>query len=280
MDKTITLNNVTFVYKHSMPTSKAINCLNLSLSKKQFTTILGRNGSGKSTLAKLINALLHPNEGKIIVNGMDTGNNEKVWDIRKYVSVVFQNPDNCIIGTIVEEDIAFGPENTGVEAKEIRKRVNEAMEQVEISEFANHPPHMLSGGQKQRVAIAGSLAMKPEYIILDESTSMLDPNGREEVITILKKLNIDEKIGVLLITHHMDEAIHSDRVIVMDHGKVVIDGTPSKVFSKVNQIKELGLEVPAVTELFLELCEEGLNLPYGVLTKEQAIPYLIDLLSN
>lgn len=280
MKQNIVLKDVSFVYKHSSLTSKPIDEVNISFSKKQFTAILGRNGSGKSTLAKLINALYQPINGSVIVNGMETNQQENIWDIRKYVSVVFQNPDNGIIGTIVEEDIAFGPENIGVESSEIRGRVNGAMEQVEISEFATHPPHMLSGGQKQRVAIAGALAMKPEYIILDESTSMLDPNGRQEVMNVLKKLNKDENIGIILITHHMDEAIDVDRVIVMNSGKIVIDGTPKEVFSQVEYIKKLGLEVPAITELFYELSELGFELPIGILTNHDAIPYLINLIKT
>ncbi|HOL92440.1 MAG TPA: energy-coupling factor transporter ATPase, partial [Clostridiales bacterium] len=236
--------------------------------------VLGRNGSGKSTLAKLMNALILPVSGTVIVDGIDTTNEEMLWDIRCNTGMVFQNPDNQIVGTVVEEDVAFGPENLGVPPKEIRVRVDEALEMIGMSEYKKHAPHQLSGGQKQRVAIAGILAMRPKCIVLDEATAMLDPVGRKEVMRILRKLNTEEGITIVHITHHMDEAGMADRVLVIDGGKCVMLGTPRVVFSDVNRIKSLGLDVPQVTELMYELNKSGFDFPTDILTVDEAVERL------
>ena len=269
----INLKNVEFVYKSGEEDGKdvtALSGISAGFTKGQFIVVLGRNGSGKSTLAKLTNALLIPTAGTVIVNGIDTRDERRVWDIRSSTGMVFQNPDNQIVGTSVEEDVAFGPENLGVKPEEIRQRVDEALMTVGMSGYSTSAPHQLSGGQKQRVAIAGILAMKPQCIVLDEATSMLDPVGRKEVMAVLKKLNREENITVILITHHMDEACAADRVIVVDKGQVIMDSTPSGVFSNVEKIKELGLDVPQVTELFHELNREGLEFPGGIIDIESA----------
>ncbi len=241
----IKLENVGYVYGSGhidTPGTKALNNISLEIKRGEFIVMVGRNGSGKSTFARLLNALLIPTNGTILINGIDTHIEKHLWDIRSTVGMIFQNPDNQIVGTIVEEDVAFGPENLGVEPKEIRKRVDEALESVGISEFAKSEPHQLSGGQKQKVAIAGILAMKPECIVLDEATSMLDPVGRKETMRTIKKLNKEEGITIIHITHNMDEAADADRVIVIDEGKIVADGKPEKVFSDVQMIKDKGLE--------------------------------------
>lgn len=258
----------------------AVNDLNIEIKRGEFVAVLGRNGSGKSTLAKLLNALFIPDEGIVYVDGISTVDETQVWEIRRKIGMVFQNPDNQIVGTSVEEDVAFGPENLGVPPLEIRKRVDEALSMVGISDYAKHAPHLLSGGQKQRVAIAGILAMKPDCIVLDEATSMLDPIGRKEVMAVLKKLNTREGITIIHITHHMDEASLADRVLVMDHGKIVLSGTPKYVFSNVEVIKNLGLEVPQVTELFYVLRKEGIELPNGVLDVDEAVNLVKDYLEK
>jgi energy-coupling factor transport system ATP-binding protein len=255
---------------------RALENVSTSISKGDFVVILGRNGSGKSTFARLLNALLIPQKGKVIVLGKDTSDEENLWDIRSRAGMVFQNPDNQIIATTVEEDVAFGPENLGVEPAEIRKRVDEALETVGISEYKKNAPHMLSGGQKQRVAIAGILAMRPECIILDEATSMLDPIGRKEVINVLKKLNSEENITIIHITHHMDEAAIAKRLIIIDDGKIVLDGTPKEVFNNVEKVKNLGLDVPQVTELMYCLREYGIYVDKLPLTVEEAYGMLKD----
>jgi energy-coupling factor transport system ATP-binding protein len=273
--------NVEFIYRTSEEEKtgvKALSGINLNISKGQFVVIIGRNGSGKSTLARLFNALLLPTQGAVYVKGMDTRDEENLWVIRRTAGMVFQNPDNQIIGNTVEEDVAFGPENLGVPTEQIKERVYDALRIVGISEYAKNAPHLLSGGQKQRVGIAGILAMKPECIILDESTAMLDPIGREEVMQVIKRLNKEEGITVIHITHHMNEAAESDRVIVIDKGGVVLDGPPKKVFSNVEEIKGLGLDVPQVTELLYELNKEGLSFPEDVLNVDEAFNEIIKAL--
>lgn len=258
-------------------THKAINEVDIEIKKGDFIAILGHNGSGKSTLAKHMNALLLPSEGTLLIKGMDTSNEKYLWDIRQSAGMVFQNPDNQIIATIVEEDVAFGPENLGIESSEIRTRVNNSLETVEMLEYANHSPNKLSGGQKQRIAIAGVLAMKPECIILDEPTAMLDPSGRIEVIDTIKQLNKEEGITIILITHYMEEAIEADRVVVMEEGKIALQGTPKEVFSDVSKIKELGLDVPQVTEVSYLLRENGINIEEGILNIEEMVDAICQL---
>jgi len=253
---------------------KAVDGVNLDVKKGDFVAILGHNGSGKSTLAKHINAILFPTEGSVWVNGMDTKDEKHLWDIRQSAGMVFQNPDNQIIATIVEEDVGFGPENLGVPTKEIWERVEKSLKAVGMLEFRSQSPNKLSGGQKQRVAIAGIMAMKPECIVLDEPTAMLDPNGRKEVLRTVRNLNENEKVTVILITHHMDEVIFADKVIVMDQGHIVMQGTPKEIFSKVEELKRYRLDVPQVTELAYELKKEGVKLPDGILTVEELVASL------
>lgn len=265
----IRIENVKYKYNDD-DKSYALNGINLNIKRGEFTAILGHNGSGKSTLAKLINSLLLPTEGKIYVNDMDTSDDEKLWDIRQTAGMVFQNPDNQLVATIVEEDIAFGPENQGVESSEIRRRVDDALNAVGMYEYRKRPPHLLSGGQKQRIAIAGALALNSECIILDEPTAMLDPSGRKEVIDTIKRLNKEGKT-ILLITHYMDEAVQADRVVIIDKGNVKMDGTPKEVFKNVEQIKEFGLDVPQVTELAYELSKEGVKIPTDIITIDELV---------
>lgn len=255
----------------------AVNKLLLKVKKGEFVVIIGHNGSGKSTLAKLMNAILLPSGGKVYINHMDTSNENMLWDIRRTAGMVFQNPDNQIVATTVEEDVAFGPENLGIDPKEIRQRVDEAMKAVGIDEFKNKPPHLLSGGQKQRVAIAGVLAMKPECIIFDEPTAMLDPSGRREVMDTIIKLN-KEGITIVHITHFMDEAVNADRIVVMDKGQIVLEGTPREVFSQVEKLKKLGLDVPQVTLLAHSLKKEGINISQNILTVDEMVSKLCQLL--
>ena len=271
-DNIIKIENVKYKYAKE-DIDYAVDGVNLNIIKGQFTAIIGHNGSGKSTLAKLINSLLLPTEGRIFVKNMDTSDDSKLWDIRQTAGMVFQNPDNQLVATIVEEDIAFGPENQGVESSEIRRRVDDALNTVGMYEYRKRPPHLLSGGQKQRIAIAGVLAMNSDCIILDEPTAMLDPSGRIEVMETIKKLNAKGKT-ILLITHYMDEAVQADRVVVMDKGKIKLDGTPKEVFSNINEIKRFGLDVPQVTELAQVLRKEGVKLPPDIIY----IKELVDLL--
>ena len=249
--------------------TKAVDDVNLDIKQGDFVAILGHNGSGKSTLAKHMNAILYPSEGSVWVDGKDTQQEENIWDIRQTAGMVFQNPDNQIIGQIVEEDVGFGPENMGVETKEIWERVNESLKAVGMYEFRKFSPNKLSGGQKQRVSIAGVIAMHPKCIVLDEPTAMLDPQGRKEVIRAIRALNDVEKITIILITHYMEEVIYADQVYVMDKGKVTLQGTPREVFSQVDRLKELRLDVPQVTLLAHELREDGFPIPEGILTKEE-----------
>ena len=249
--------------------TKAVDGVNLDIKQGDFVAILGHNGSGKSTLAKHMNAILYPSEGSVWVDGKDTQQEENIWDIRQTAGMVFQNPDNQIIGQIVEEDVGFGPENMGVETKEIWERVNESLKAVGMYEFRKFSPNKLSGGQKQRVSIAGVIAMHPKCIVLDEPTAMLDPQGRKEVIRAIRALNDVEKITIILITHYMEEVIYADQVYVMDKGKVTLQGTTREVFSQVDRLKELRLDVPQVTLLAHELREDGFQIPEGILTKEE-----------
>ena len=258
-------------------TYRAVDEVSLDVQPGQFIAILGHNGSGKSTLAKHLNAILLPTEGTVYIDGKDTRDEEKIKEIRQTAGMVFQNPDNQIIGTVVDEDVAFGPENMGVPSKEIEKRVEEGLKTVEMWEYRSHSPNKLSGGQKQRVAIAGVVAMHPKCIVLDEPTAMLDPVGRKEVIQAAWKLNKEEHVTIILITHYMEEVTSADQVIVMEQGKVLMQGTPKEVFSRVEELKEHRLDVPQVTMLAHELRKSGLNIPEGILTREELIEELVKL---
>ena len=258
-------------------TYRAVDEVSLDVQPGQFIAILGHNGSGKSTLAKHLNAILLPTEGSVYVDGKDTRDEEKIREIRQTAGMVFQNPDNQIIGTVVDEDVAFGPENMGVPSEEIEKRVEEGLKTVEMWEYRSHSPNKLSGGQKQRVAIAGVVAMHPKCIVLDEPTAMLDPVGRREVIRAARKLNKEEHVTIILITHYMEEVTFADQVIVMDQGKILMQGTPKEVFSRVEELKEHRLDVPQVTMLAHELRKSGLNIPEGILTREELIGELVKL---
>jgi len=264
--------NLTYSYpageENEQPTL-ALNGVTLAIERGSFVVVLGHNGSGKSTLAKTFNAVLLPSGGKVYVEGMDTADEKLLLEIRRRVGMVFQNPDNQIVANVVEEDVAFAPENLGVPSDEIRRRVDDALRTVGMEGFAKHAPHLLSGGQKQRVAIAGVLAMRPQCIVLDEATAMLDPIGRREVISTVERLNREEGITVVLITHHMNEAEHADRVIVMNEGRVAMDGSPREVFAQVEKLKAIGLTVPDTVELLYELRQEGCDLPLTALTVDE-----------
>lgn len=259
---------------------RAIDDVDVDIKKGDFVAVLGHNGSGKSTFAKHINGILMPSEGTVWVSGMDTRDEEHIWDVRKAAGMVFQNPDNQIIGNVVEEDVGFGPENMGIPTEEIWRRVDESLEAVGMTAYRLQSPNKLSGGQKQRVAIAGVMAMRPQCIILDEPTAMLDPNGRKEVIRTLRELNRVEKITVLLITHYMEEAVHADRIIVMDDGRIVMDGKPKEIFSRVKELKSHGLDVPQATELAWELKEAGMPLGDGILSRRELVEQLVPLLKK
>ncbi|MBS6956360.1 MAG: energy-coupling factor transporter ATPase [Enterocloster asparagiformis] len=259
---------------------RAINDVDVDIKNGDFVAVLGHNGSGKSTFAKHINGILMPSEGTVWVSGMDTRDEDLIWDVRKTAGMVFQNPDNQIIGNVVEEDVGFGPENMGIPTEEIWRRVDESLEAVGMTAYRLQSPNKLSGGQKQRVAIAGVMAMRPKCIILDEPTAMLDPNGRKEVIRTLRELNRAEKITVLLITHYMEEAVHADRIIVMDDGKIVMDGKPREIFSRVRELKSHGLDVPQATELAWELKEAGMPLGDGILSRKELVEQLVPLLKK
>ena len=249
--------------------TRALRGVDVTIERGSFVVILGHNGSGKSTLAKTFNAVLLPSGGKVYVEGMDTTDEKLLLEIRRRVGMVFQNPDNQIVANVVEEDVAFAPENLGVPSAEIRKRVDDALEAVGMTQFVKHAPHLLSGGQKQRIAIAGVLAMRPQCIVLDEATAMLDPIGRSEVISTIERLNRDEGITVVLITHHMNEAEHADRVIVMNEGRVAMDGAPREVFAQVEKLKSIGLTVPDTVELLYELRGAGCDLPLTAITVDE-----------
>lgn len=258
----------------------AVENVNFGIKKGEFVAIVGRNGSGKSTLARTMNALLLPSEGVVFVNDIDTQNDEMIWEIRSRVGMVFQNPDNQIIGTSVEEDVAFGLENIGVPRNEMIERISSALDVVKLQNERKTEPHLLSGGQKQRCAIAGIIAMQPECIVLDEATAMLDPIGRREVINLIKKLNKENNITIVHITHHMDEVSQADRVVLIDNGKVLADTTPRKLFSDVQLVKEAGLEVPQITALMYNLRKKGIDVPNDIITEEEGIAVLSELLKK
>ncbi|WP_300349996.1 energy-coupling factor transporter ATPase [Clostridium sp.] len=255
----------------------AINHVNMDVKKGEFLVILGHNGSGKSTMAKHMNALLLPSGGRMYVDGLDTSDVDNIWEVRRRSGMVFQNPDNQLVATIVEEDVAFGPENLGVEPSEIRKRVDDSLKAVGMYEYRKYAPHLLSGGQKQRIAIAGILAMMPKCIVLDEPTAMLDPSGRKEVMKTIKEVNRKFGITIILITHYMDEAAQADRIIVMDKGEMVMEGVPREIFSQVEKIKDIGLDVPQVTELAYELQKEGLDITTEILNIDEMVDALCQL---
>ncbi len=257
--------------------SRAIDGVDLDVLPGQFVAILGHNGSGKSTLAKQINAILVPSGGTMWVDGRDTRDPDELWNVRQSAGMVFQNPDNQIIGTVVEEDVGFGPENLGVPTDEIWTRVEESLKAVGMIEYRSHSPNKLSGGQKQRVAIAGVIAMEPKCIVLDEPTAMLDPNGRKDVIRTVQELRKKKQVTVILITHYMEEVIDADRVYVMDHGRVVMDGTPREIFSRVEELKQYGMDVPQATMLAEELRKRGLDLPRGILHSEELVEHIMVL---
>ena len=263
-DPIIKIENLTFAYDEE--SAPALRGVSLEIARGSFVAVLGHNGSGKSTLAKMFNGILTPTAGKVLVNGLDTADEAKLLDIRRTVGMVFQNPDNQIVASVVEDDVAFAPENLGVEPKEIRRRVDDALKRVGMYGFRLHAPHLLSGGQKQRVAIAGVLAMQPECIVLDEPTAMLDPIGRKEVLSAVRELRRGRGMTVVLITHHMEECIHADRLIVMSDGLVALDGTPRQVFSRVEEMRALGLTVPETVSLLYGLRERGWDLPLNALT--------------
>lgn len=266
-------------FSYSDDDGLVLSGLDLSFEEGEFTAVLGHNGCGKSTLAKHMNAILLPSGGAVYIDGIDTKDEDRIIDIRQKVGMVFQNPDNQIVASIVEEDVAFALENLGVEPSEIRRRVDEALKAVNMYEYRNHAPHQLSGGQKQRVAIAGIIAMRPKCIVMDEPTAMLDPVGRKEVMATVKRLNEEYGITIIMITHYMEEAAKCRRVIVMDKGKILLDDTPAEVFSQVELMKSVGLDVPQVTELVYELNKSGLKLDTHIITEEECADALIELLS-
>ncbi len=280
MDNIISVVDLEFAYSNEeeeQPSPLVLKRVSLEIPKGQFVAILGHNGSGKSTLAKHFNAILLPSGGKVYVAGIDTSDNERLFDIRQRVGMVFQNPDNQIVATVVEEDVAFAPENMGVPSEEIRVRVDDALKAVDMYEYREHAPHQLSGGQKQRVAVAGIIAMLPECIVLDEPTAMLDPRGRKEIISTIRKLNKELDITIVLITHYMDEAAKADRVVVMDNGEIIIDGKPREVFSQVERMKSVGLDVPQVTELAHELIREGIDIPPQIIDEDEFADAIVRL---
>ena len=280
MSETIlTAENLKFRYDSEQP-GYALNGVSMQVRRGEFVAVLGANGCGKSTLAKHFNAILLPEEGKVYVEGMDTADDDKLYDIRQTVGMVFQSPDNQIVATVVEEDVAFAPENMGVEPAEIRRRVDEALKAVGMYEYRESAPHQLSGGQKQRVAIAGIIAMQPRCILLDEPTAMLDPRGRQEVMRVLRQLNREKGITVVLITHYMEEAAACDRVIVMDDGHVLMDDVPRKVFSHVAELRQVGLDVPQTTELMTILKEAGLPVQADIIDEQECIEALEALLTR
>ena len=281
MEKIITIDNLIFEYSKSEGSEniRALDCVNLEIDEGSFTAIIGKNGSGKSTLAKNLNGLLIPTEGAVFVDGYDTADDDSIWEIRQRAGMVFQNPDNQLVSSIVEDDVAFGPENLGIEPEEIRRRVDKALEDVNMGQYKHKAPHLLSGGQKQRIAIAGVVAMKPMIIIFDEPTAMLDPKGRKEIMKIIMDLH-KEGITVILITHFMEEVIDADRVIIMHEGKVLLDGTPYEVFSQADVIRKANLDVPIMVELGYRLRKEGLDIPQGIIKEEEMVKALCQLKSQ
>lgn len=277
MKNIVKVNNVSFEYYTEETSFKAIDNLDLAVKEGEFVVIIGHNGSGKSTLSKNLNAILQPTNGDIYIDEMNTKNEEKLWEIRQTAGMVFQNPDNQIVATVVEEDVAFGPENLGIESAEIRKRVDESLKSVGMYEFKDRQPHLLSGGQKQRVAIAGIIAMRPRCIIFDEATAMLDPSGRKEVMKTIKRLNKENNITIIHITHFMEEAVDADRVIVMEKGSKIMEGTPRDVFMEVDRLKTIGLDVPYMTELAKILNDEGIDIERNILTVDEMVMKLCQL---
>ncbi len=280
MSDLIRTENLCFSYESDEKTESALDNISITVKKGEFVALLGHNGSGKSTIAKHFNAILLPTGGKVYVKDMDTENEELLTEIRRRVGMVFQNPDNQIVATIVEEDVAFGPENLGLPSEEIRKRVDDALKAVNMYEYRLHAPHKLSGGQKQRIAIAGIIAMQPECIVLDEPTAMLDPRGREEVMNTIIALCRNQGITIVLITHYMDEAAQADRVIVIDNGKILIEGEPKAVFSKTKLLRQHGLDVPQAVELSQKLKELGFDMPDGILDAEECAEAIAKLIIN
>lgn len=284
MSSFIEIKNLHFSYVNEMEEppvkTEVLKDVNLEIQKGEFVAVLGHNGSGKSTLAKCINAINIPESGSVTVNGLDTKDEKNLLDIRKTAGMVFQNPDNQIVATIVEEDVAFALENMGVEPKEIRQRVDDALKTVGMYEYREHAPHKLSGGQKQRVAIAGVIAMRPQCILLDEPTAMLDPKGRAEVMKTIKMLNRENGVTIVLITHYMEEAAQADRVVVIDEGEVVMDNVPKKVFSQVDTMKNLGLDVPQVTQLAYGLKKAGYNISSEVITEDECVEAIAGIIAN
>ena len=280
MEPIMEATRVSFSYEEEAESPLVLDGISLTVRRGEFLAVLGHNGSGKSTLAKHFNAILLPQQGRVVVEGMNTAEEEKLYDIRQTVGMVFQNPDNQIVATIVEEDVAFALENMGVPPAEIRQRVDDALRSVGMYDFREHAPHQLSGGQKQRVAIAGIIAMRPRCIVLDEPTAMLDPRGRVEVLKTLRQLNQEHGITIALITHYMDEAAQCDRVVVVDRGKLLLDGTPREVFRQVDRLKGVGLDVPQVTELMHELRQAGLEVREDIITEEECAAELARLLEG
>ena len=280
MEPIMEATRVSFSYEEEAESPLVLDGISLTVSRGEFLAVLGHNGSGKSTLAKHFNAILLPQQGRVVVEGMNTAEEEKLYDIRQTVGMVFQNPDNQIVATIVEEDVAFALENMGVPPAEIRQRVDDALRSVGMYEYREHAPHQLSGGQKQRIAIAGVIAMRPRCIVLDEPTAMLDPRGRAEVMKTLRELNREHGITIALITHYMDEAAQCDRVVVVDRGKLLLDGTPREVFRQVDRLKGVGLDVPQVTELMHELRRAGLEVREDIITEEECAAELARLLEG
>ncbi len=283
MEKMIEITDLHFSYRNdgdegaNSDAPEVLKGINLTINQGEFVAVLGHNGSGKSTLAKHLNGILLPTEGKILVDGIDTADDKKLFELRQRAGMVFQNPDNQIVSSIVEEDVAFGLENIGVPYEEMRKRVDDALKAVNMYEYRMHSPSQLSGGQKQRVAIAGIIAMRPKCIILDEPTAMLDPQGRKEVMATIKRMNSEFGITIILITHYMDEAAQCGRVVVMDKGRVVLDDKPQKVFAHVEQIKTIGLDVPQVTELVWELRKSGYEISPEIITEEECTAAILEL---
>lgn len=279
MENIIEIKDLHFTYQGEKPV-EVLHGVNLSIKKGEFVAVLGHNGSGKSTLAKHINAILLPTSGKVTVNGIDTADDSRLFELRQCAGMVFQNPDNQIVSSVVEEDAAFALENLGVPYDEMRRRVDDALKAVNMYEYRLHSPAQLSGGQKQRIAIAGIIAMQPKCIILDEPTAMLDPQGRREVMAVIKKMNREQGVTIVLITHYMDEAAQCERVVVMDKGKIVLDNTPRTVFSHVEQIKKIGLDVPQVTELAWKLKKAGFDISPEIITEEECVESLKKLFES
>ena len=280
MNALIKTENLEFSYEQEEIKKTILKGINIEITTGDFVAVLGHNGSGKSTLAKHFNAILLPCGGTVYVDGIDTKEEKRLFEIRRSAGMVFQNPDNQLVATVVEEDVAFAPENLGVPTKEIRKRVDEALEAVGMTEYALHAPHQLSGGQKQRVAIAGIIAMKPKCIILDEPTAMLDPSGRKEVLDVIKRLNRQEGITIVLITHYMNEAAMADRLIVMNEGSILIEGTPYEVFMNAGLLKSVGLDVPQSTQMMFSLRENGFKVPLAVITSDECAEEIAKLLEQ